>query len=322
MDIEATLNANLISILELARLAPSVHNTQPWRASIIQNTVVLKIDPDYVIDDGDPTKRQSVISLGIFCESFIVTAESYGLKTRDVSYGKSQAILHFEKVAGSFTESSANVKFLRSRCTDRSIYKPAIITESFIQQIENKNQDLNATIRVVTDKESIVEIAKLTSRGISLALSNPNFRKELGRLLLLPWSNKKRGISVRSLYISPIIAIMEPSLMRLGIGIKRETRVEKTRWESASAIVIILADGDLMTHWFESGRAYLRASLAIEGSGLSQATSAAIVEASNYHEDIESLLNTKQRILAIMRVGNGRKKRFYSPRVDAIDLIT
>jgi hypothetical protein len=73
--------------------------------------------------------------------------------------------------------------------------------------------------------------------------------------------------------------------------------------------------------WFEVGRSYLRASLEIEKAGLSQATSAAIVEASNFHEDVEQILGSNLRIQAIIRIGKGRKIRYRSPRVSARELL-
>jgi hypothetical protein len=74
--------------------------------------------------------------------------------------------------------------------------------------------------------------------------------------------------------------------------------------------------------WFEAGQTYLRASLELERLGFSQATSAAPVEAATFHEDIESLLKTNQRLQAVIRIGKGAAKRRYSPRVPAKELIT
>lgn len=110
--------------------------------------------------------------------------------------------------------------------------------------------------------------------------------------------------------------------MRLGVGLPIEVRLERQRWQSASGLVIITGKGDLNDYWFEAGRTYLRISLTIESLGLAQATSAAIVEALDYHKDLETALGTSQRVLAIMRIGRGSSKKHFSPRLDTAQIIT
>jgi hypothetical protein len=85
---------------------------------------------------------------------------------------------------------------------------------------------------------------------------------------------------------------------------------------------VLLADGDMRKYWFRVGRVYLRVSLKLEDLGLSQATSAAIVEASNYHDDIEASLHTTKRALAIIRIGQGSTNKQYSPRLTAAELLS
>ncbi len=111
-------------------------------------------------------------------------------------------------------------------------------------------------------------------------------------------------------------------MLKLGLNTGKEAALEEKRWLSASAIVLITTEGDLHDDWFEAGRVYMRVSLEIERSGFSQATSAATVEAATFHEDIEKLLGTSQRLQAAIRIGKGVSKRKYSPRVSAEELIT
>lgn len=318
--IRATLASNLTAIVEQARLAPSVHNTQPWRVKPHEGTLEVAIDRKHALHDGDPTGRETLISLGIFCEAIVIAAGACGLKARGVKLHGKHAVITFT-AAKPAAEAPGLLRLLRQRCSDRSIYRSATISQAHIGRLEKSARGLDATVRVVTDKAVLEQIAALTSKGIGLALGSPGFRQELRECLVLPWSSKKRGIALSSLSINPLLAVSQPLLLRLGLGRNAEASLEKRRWLSASAVVIILGHGDLASYWLQAGRAYLRASLAIEDLGLSQATSAAIVEASDYHEDIEAALHTNQRILALIRVGHGGRKHF-SPRVDPSELIT
>jgi hypothetical protein len=320
MTTKTTLADNVKNILELARLAPSVHNTQPWKVAVEDQTLRVTIDPEYMLADGDPTGRETIISMGIFCEAIVLSAQHLGFTPKTVKFhGKSVAVT-FDAAKKTKT-SDENVKLLRKRCTDRSIYTKYDITPAMVQSLKHVSTDKDVEIWVETSSENIQKTAQLTAQGISMALSAPEFRKELSEYLTEPWSHKQRGISVDSLYIPRYVAVLEPLLMRLGIGTGAEVKLEKKRWLSSSAVVYIATRGDMPEYWFKAGRDYLRVSLQIEKLGLSQATSAATVEASSFHEDIEEMLGTDFRLQSVLRVGQGSKHRVHSNRVDVATLL-
>lgn len=322
MNITDYIDYHLAEIIEIARLAPSVHNTQPWVVKAIDKGIEITIDQNYALLDGDPTGRQTIISLGIFAEAVCIGAEHTGLKVKRVVFNARVAVIICVFSPKKIASDGQVLEMLKKRCTDRSIYQPTDITGSMVSGLEKIKKSRDITVHVVTDKNMLRIIAELTAKGIRLALSSPSFRKELSNYLVLPWSNKKRGIAVRSLYLPWILEVMEPIFMRSGIGLDAESKLEKQRWMSASAVVVITSKGDMPDYWFEVGRVYLQVSLAIESFGLSQATSASLVEASDFHEDIEGLLKTKQRIQSVLRIGTGSTHRMHSPRVGAEELIS
>ncbi len=307
-------------ILDAARFAPSVHNTQPWRVQVIDQGLRITVDDRYVLGDGDPTGRELAISLGIFTEALLGSCKAYGLAPNVVNQSGDVVTISFDKQIKPNPNKDV-LRLLKNRVTDRSIYKPAHIPAGLQKSLSSLASDKNTDVTVVEDAETLTKIADLTARGIRLALGSPNFRQELSHYLVLPKSSKKRGISVKSLHIPSIIAIMEPLILRLGLALGKEAALEKKRWLSASAVIIITSAGDVQSYWFNVGRTYLKVSLELERLGLSQATSAALVEASTFHEDIESDLKTTQRIQSVLRVGKGSKNKNYSPRISAEDIL-
>jgi hypothetical protein len=314
------LTQQLHQILDIARLAPSVHNAQPWLVSTNEDVIIVDLDQQHTLTQGDPTGRQTIMSMGIFAEAIRIGVEAVGLKVISAELIDTQVFIKVSEAKESQSSKDA-VELLQKRCSDRSIYKPTEVAPAVSKAITQAHVN-HIQVYVITDKGLLQTIANLTAKGIRLALSSPDFRHELSQYLVEPWSKKKRGIAVQSLYIFPVLAWLEPWLMWLGIGLNMESNLEKQRWESASGVVAITAEGDMPQYWFAAGQTYLRASLAIEAAGLSQATSAAIVEASDFHEDIEKLLKTNQRILAMIRIGKGSQTRHYSPRVSVDELLT
>lgn len=313
---------DLAQILEYARFAPSVHNTQPWQVQAKYNIVSISIDPKHKLSHGDPTGRQTIISLGIFAEAIVLASKSLGWQIENVSLMEDGAkIVYKTEVVKADAKAKKQLDNLKTRHTDRSIYRPTNLNKTTVQNITGSATSSDIAVYVVSERKILDKIAEFTAKGIRLALSNPDFRKELSGYLTLPWSRKQRGIAVRSLHIPLLLGLVEPWALRAGIGLGAEVSAEKKRWLSAGAVVFICADGDMHKHWFDAGRTYLHTSLAIEDAGLDQATSAAIVEASTFHEDVEKLIGTSKRILSVLRVGNGCKKKHYSPRLPATSLI-
>jgi hypothetical protein len=275
---------NLHKIIENARYAPSVHNTQPWKVSAEGDTIHVAIDPRHKLVAGDPTGRETIISMGIFAEAIIIGALAEGLEINIVKLSGTSVSLTFTPAKEVPEDATELTALLRRRATDRSVYKPAEIGQAAIDRLLQTPQTNHTQMHVVTDRTIIENIADLTSHGISLSLSSPTFRQELSQYLVLPMSRKKRGIAVRSLRIPAYLTWVEPWLVRFGLGMGAEARHEKRRWQSSSAVVVITSDGDLAQHWLDTGRTYLRASLAIEAPAFSQATYPAGADASNKPE--------------------------------------
>lgn len=317
-----SLSRKLFDIVDIARLAPSVHNSQPWRVSMEDDRIKVSVDPAFRLVDGDPTGRQTIISLGIFCEAMLIGLMHYNFQTTKVVFQDESVVLSVKEVPKPL-DVNGDIASLRTRATDRSIYRPTTIDDKIRKIILASGAGIpGAKVWLVRDKPAIDHLAKWTAQGIGVALSSASFRHELSHMLVRPHSKKNRGISTASLHIPKTLAIVEPMLMGLGLGLKQEVKLEQKRWESASAICMITTDGDMPDYWFSAGRVYLRAALAIEKLGLSQATSASTVEASTFHEDVEQLLGTKQRLQSVIRIGLGAKHRPHSPRVNANDLIS
>lgn len=321
MNREEQITSRITDIIQIARLAPSVHNSQPWKIKLHDNHIQILVDEKHKLHEGDPTGRQTFISLGIFYEAFLMTADKYYVQVTDFQFNDNSIKANVELKKRKSVHSNL-IDYLDMRCSDRSIYQSVLINENAIRSIKRNAINDHVEIKVITDQHHIEEIADLTSRGISLALQNPSFREELCNHLVLPWSNNSRGITVKSLYINPILEIMQPFLLKHGFSLNQEAELENRRWRSASAVICLLADGDMKEFWFDVGRTYLKTSLTIASLDYSQATSAALVEASNYHEDIQKMLDTNKRLLAVMRIGKGSAKKYFSPRAPVTTLLT
>src|SRR4051794_16158139 len=73
-----TTTDDVAVILESAGLAPSVHNTQPWRFVVDGDAIEARADPSRQLGYLDPTGRQLHISCGAAIEFAYLAARSVG----------------------------------------------------------------------------------------------------------------------------------------------------------------------------------------------------------------------------------------------------
>ncbi len=77
----AGLDRRRAQILHHASLAPSGHNSQPWRVKIVAaNQWVIGADPDRRLPAVDPDNREVMLSLGAFAENLSLAAGALGLR--------------------------------------------------------------------------------------------------------------------------------------------------------------------------------------------------------------------------------------------------
>ena len=69
-------------LLNFAVLAPSSHNSQPWRFEVGDNFIIIKPELKRALPVSDNNHRQLFISLGCALENILVAADYYGYKAR------------------------------------------------------------------------------------------------------------------------------------------------------------------------------------------------------------------------------------------------
>src|SRR3989338_4384844 len=76
-----TLRDRAIFLIRFAVLAPSSHNSQPWKFSIQSDAILLFPELTRSLDVSDPYYRNLYISLGCSLENILIASDYYGLQT-------------------------------------------------------------------------------------------------------------------------------------------------------------------------------------------------------------------------------------------------
>ena len=139
-------------ILYYASLAPSGHNTQPWKISYNKqtNTFTLSFDSRRGLPQVDPHNRESFISLGAFLENWKQAAQAHGygasisiLPEPDSGAGVARIVLAPAEVRQEGKLPSGGEQILagmRGRHTDKRRYESRPIPEAALKTILEKNR--------------------------------------------------------------------------------------------------------------------------------------------------------------------------------------
>jgi len=194
--------AKLQFLLRYAILAPSSHNTQPWKFSVGEDEIQVFIDRTRLLKVADPDQRELHISVGCALENLLIAAEHFG-------YGHQVAYLP----EPANEELAATVKFMPqgqptpfrdpalfeailTRHTNRKVYDERPIPQGDLQHLQNCCVEGDIWLHMTDDLETKRKADELIIRGDAIQFSDPAFREELGYwigqgLLGTPWLMSK-----------------------------------------------------------------------------------------------------------------------------------
>lgn len=174
---------------DAAVLAPSVHNTQPWRIALHADRLELYADPTRRLTVLDPAGRAMTQSVGAALLNARVALAAAGLATRvdrlpDPADPHLMAVLR--PVPGPADAAlAALAPAVRRRRTNRRRYGPTRVPENVLRILIAAAAAEDTTLVPVTREEHRRLLARLTQQADRLQNADPAYRAELRR-----WTNR------------------------------------------------------------------------------------------------------------------------------------
>jgi len=179
------LEEKLKFILNYAILAPSLHNTQPWKFIVHENEIRILADRTRQLKVADPDARELYISLGCTLENLLTAAIFFGLWTT-ITYFPSPddeiwvATITFRDTGD--TSSLADQERFHAislRHTSRQRYTNNPVTERDLQSLYACIHQKNVKLAIIDDPDVKREIDALAISGDITQFANPDYRDEL-----------------------------------------------------------------------------------------------------------------------------------------------
>lgn len=173
-------------LLNYAVLAPSSHNTQPWRFRIVDDEKIeIFADESRWLKIADADKREMFISIGCALENLLIAAAHFGLKAETEYFPQPGN----ENPAASVTISQTNdfkrenqadlFEFIPLRSTFHATFSEKEIPADVLRKIEKCCGENGINLFLTDDEKTRGQVEDLIVRSDAKQFADPALREEL-----------------------------------------------------------------------------------------------------------------------------------------------
>lgn len=304
-------------LVRFAVLAPSSHNSQPWKFEIRDNTILVRPDMRRALPASDANNRQLFISLGCAIENLLIAADYYGFSS-DVAYATDGAVITLKRIRQESSEDKKHLIFsIPRRHTNRSPYEDRMPDEGFVAWMQSLGTK-DMRIDCITDQVKKDKIADVVvSAGIA-AMDDKGFREELSRYVKSNITTEHIGMPMFGFGMPTPLSLIAPSVLkRFNMNRLSRRQDEKLLKEQTPMMVLISTREDNPKTWMEAGSRYERIALMAEQKDIKTAPMAAAIQIGDFYRHLQKILDTDLRPQFFFRIGYVTKATPHSPRIGA-----
>lgn len=307
------------SLLSYAVLAPSSHNTQPWRFKIADGAVFLFADRTRALPANDPDDRELTISCGCALMNLRVAAAHEGVgvtvdTTPDAGDDDLLAVISFNGGPSISADEAELFKSIEGRRTYRKRFASGDIPTSILDSLATTVSEEGAWIDVIESEENRQRVAELVSEGDLAQWSNPSWRRELAA-----WMHPRRrgdGLAMPGI-VAPIAQLVVRTFdMGNGVGAK-----DRQLADESPILAVLGTDGDSVADWLNAGQALEKFLLSAHSQGLQASYLNQPIQVASLRPKLQNLLSKSGFPQILLRLGFPKDETDASPRRPLDDVI-
>jgi nitroreductase len=255
MDLE-----DVATVIECAELAPSVHNTQPWKLAVSGDTIAIRADRDRALSTLDPTGRELTISCGAAVEFAAIAVRGLGWEpATSLMPDPADADLLATITIGARRAADSNDRELLDaiprRYTDRGHYEPRELTTELADTLRRGVSERGAWLRVLDRDGDRLAVVQALAKAEAAEAADPAYRKEIedwlrsehapdglppDALAGLAWSGRVSDVQLRDF---------------TGMNNHPEPGADEPPEVDRDALLMIGTESDAATDWMRAGTA-------------------------------------------------------------------
>ena len=283
-------------LLRYAILAPSSHNSQPWKFQVRDSEIYIFVDKDRWLKVADADQRELHISVGCALENLLIAAEHFGYTHKEDYFPKGEVSLvaTVKLTAQGKIEKPRNPALFEQipkRYTNHNIYDTKRISNEEMAQLHACVSEEGFWIFstnegpyiLFSEEELRRRIDALISRADAIQLTDKAYTKELGF-----WIGK--GVFGTPWLMAKIAQL---ALTYLNIS-KGQTKKDSEMILSAPALVALASAADDRKSQVMAGQIFERIALTATSLGMALHPMSQILEVPEIKVELKELLEVPE----------------------------
>ncbi len=259
-----------------AVMAPSSHNTQPWRFRIVDSTLELLADPARRLRAIDPERRQLVISCGCALFNARVAVRAMGFAdevTVMLAERERPELLATLHLGAHLITSDSDLELMRAialRHTNRRPFlaRPVALADS--ERLAAAAEREGAwMVRLMPDQKHV--LGDLIDDADRMQYADPAFRAELARWLVSSASRRRDGIPFSEKEYGSVLPFAVGRALRSPELGPRFGHVEEELVDASPIVAVLGTSRDDPAEWLACGQALQAVLLHATSLGLAAA---------------------------------------------------
>jgi len=253
--VDSDIPEHVETLLQSAVLAPSSHNTQPWRFKISGEVISLYADRTRALPVNDPEDRELTISCGCALMNLRVAAAEAGLsanvKIGPNGEGDLLAAVELDGSAGSEGGEAQLFPAIAQRRTYRKRFESDPVLDSMLRTLSDEAGREGAWLKALEDEDTRHEVVQLVAEGDAIQWANPSWRRELAA-----WMHPSRtGDGLTVPWLAAPVAQLVVRTFDMGNGVAAK---DAELAEASPVLAVLGTERDGPADWLAAGQALQR----------------------------------------------------------------
>lgn len=304
----------LLFFARYAILAPSGHNTQPWRLVPRTNALDVYINRSHYlpIDGSGLTSVEPFVSLGTFLETFNLAAAGFGCKIRtDLSFQNDKVAAL--TLAGGRSAQPSLLTSITSRVSNRTPFNQEPIDLAKLRSWIG-TEPAGVKVTMVTARPDIEFIASQTETAIGTIMSNPLYRKELSKWVRTNQTRQYDGMPGFTHGFGNLKSLVSKTAVKHAKKQGPQAKHAGELIRSSGALVIVRCTNDSQATFINAGRMYARICILANQAGYATSALGAAVLDTNTRAEVKKRFKITDRPVYVLRIGKTTVKARHAPR--------
>jgi hypothetical protein len=316
-----SLADQFLFLLRYAVLAPSSHNSQPWRCALTDAGIGVYADYTRRLPVADPGNRELLMSIGAFLMNLRISAARFGFESRvDYNYstGNERPIAFVRLVPRAPVERIAShlvplFPAITTRHTNRHPFLLTRMSSGILDELRSIGRASDVGLMLSADGGLNMRVADLVSAADRQQHASAEYRRELAEWVRPNWTRKRDGITGEAFGISGVVSTLGPWATRTFDMGQTQAARDKNLCAQAPLLVVVHSE-DTLPELLEAGEILERVWLTLVGRGLAVSFFNTLIAVPDLRLHLRSVLGLPSWPQLLLRVGYSLTEPVPSPR--------